>query len=125
MSLKINERDTVSRRVDLLWPKPDTRVPEHQRQKPVLEGHVDCEYVYMSQDDAEELDAKVESGEMTHAERFQKIVVEIRGLPTAPDQSAHDWIDNHKYGSVVRSAIWQDYLAHLGEGRQGNSKRRR
>jgi len=90
-----------------------------------LEGHVDCEYVYMSQDDAEELDAKVESGEMTHAERFQKIVVEVRGLPTAPDQSAHDWIDNHKYGSVVRSAIWQDYLAHLGEGRQGNSKRRR
>lgn len=125
MSLRINERATIERRVTLLWPKPDTRIPEAQRPKPVLDGHVDCDYVYHSQEDAERLDAQVEAGDLTHQERFERLVTDIRGLPIADGESPHNWLNNNKYGAVVRTAIWEDYLLFLGEGRQGNSKKRR
>lgn len=125
MSLRINDRSTIERRVHLLWPKPDTRVPEAQRPKPVIDGYVDCDYVYHSQEDAERLDAQVEAGDLSIAERFERLVTDIRGLPLQEGETAHQWLGANKYGAVVRAAIWEDYVGFLNEGRQGNSKKRR
>lgn len=125
MSLKVTERETITRTVTLLWPKPDTRVPEAQREPIILDGTLDCDFVCQSQVDAEKLDKQVEDGVLSHNERFAKICVDIRGLPLETGQTAHQWMDQSKYGAVVRAAIWEDYLASLGDARQGNSKKRR
>lgn len=124
-SLKINDVDTVDRRVNFCWPKADTRVPESQRKKPVIEGHVDCKFAYHSQSDAERLDADVEAGDLSSNERFELLVPEINGLPVTEGERPHDWLSKHRYGGVIRQAIWEDYLTFMAEGRQGNSKKRR
>lgn len=123
--LKVNEVETVERPVSLLWPKPDTRVPVAQRKPVILDGTVTCDFALYSQEEAQELDAQVESGDLTIAERFERLVPDIRGLPLAEGQTAHQWLMQHKYGAVVRNAIWEEYTQFLGEGRQGNSKKRR
>lgn len=123
--LKVNAVETITRPVTLLWPKPDTRIPVAQRAPVVLDGTVDCKFVLHSQDDAEKLDAQVEAGEITSAERFALLVPDIQGLPLEPGQTPHQWLAQHQYGAVVRNAIWEDYSASLAEGRQGNSKKRR
>lgn len=125
MSLKINERASVARTVALLWPKPDTRVPEAKREKPILDGTVECDFVYLDKKAAEAVDEQVESGEITHQERFAQLVPDIRGLPLETGQTAHEWLETHRYGAIVRNAIWEDYVAGMSEGRLGNSKKRR
>lgn len=124
-SLKVNEVAKIPRPVTLLWPRPDTRIPVAQRAPLILDGVVDCDYALYSQEEAEQLDAQVDAGEMTSAERFALLVPDIRGLPLGPEQTPHQWLAQHKYGSVVRNAIWEDYQAFLAEGRSGNSKKRR
>ena len=124
-TLVINAISTVSRRVDFSWPKPDTRIPEANRPKPIIAGFVNCGYVYHSQEELEKLDEEVESGEITSAERFEKLVPEISGLPLENGETAHQWLDRHQYGNVVRNAIYEDYWLYTGEARRGNSKKRR
>ena len=124
-TLVINTTQTVSRRVDFAWPKPDTRIPEGQRPKPVVEGFVTCDYAYHSLEELERIDDLVEAGEMTAAERFAKLVPNIDGLPLEDGETAYQWLDRHKYGSVIRNAILEDYWLHTGEARKGNSRKRR
>lgn len=127
MSLIINKIASVPKVVDICWPKPDTRVPEARREKPVIEGTLDCEFVYHSQQQLEELDAQVENGEITVIDRFRKLAPVIKGLPIAPDepQDPHVWLDQAQYGVVISNAIMQDYWLFAAEERRGNSKRRR
>lgn len=124
-TLVINEISTISRRVDFCWPKPDTRIPEAKRPKPRIEGYADCGFVYHSQKELEKLDDQVEAGEISTAERFEKLVPEISGLPLENGETAHQWLDRHEYGNVVRNAIYEDYWLYTGEARRGNSKKRR
>lgn len=125
MALQINSVESVPKSVTLLWPKPDTRIPAAKRPKPVLEGALDCEFVYHAQDDIDLLDGMVEAGEMTVAERFAKLVPVINGLPVDSGETAHQWLERHQYGAVVRAAIFEEYWTFVGEGRQGNSAKRR
>ncbi len=127
MAITINPVQSVPKSVQLCWPKPDTRVPEAQRQKPIIEGTVDCEFVYHSQEQLEAIDAQVEDGAITAIERFRKLVPTITGLPIQPGepQDPHVWLDQHQYGVVISNAIFQDYWLFLADDRRGNSKKRR
>ena len=127
MSLVINKIESVPKTVKLCWPKPDTRVPESQRQKPIVEGSVECEFIYHSQKRLEDFDAQVEEGEITTIDRFRALVPVIKGLPIQPGepQDAHEWLDQAQYGTVISNAIMQDYWLFLAEDRRGNSKKRR
>lgn len=125
MSFVVNEVASVPRTVNLCWPKPDTRIPEAQRPKPVLEGKLECEFAYFSTEESEQMDAKVEAGEMTELERFEKLVPSIKGLPLESGETPYQWMHRHKYGGVVRAAIYQDWLIFQSEGRAGNSGKRR
>jgi hypothetical protein len=116
-TLKINETPTAPLKVNFCWPKPPA--------KPNIEGFVDCEVVVLDQEALEALDAQVESGEISIPERFERLVPVINGLPTAEGQSAHDWIESHRYGSIVRAAIFDGYLEMAGSARAKNSSRRR
>lgn len=125
MSFVVNEVNSVPRTVHVCWPKPDTRIPEAQRPKPVLQGKLDCEFAYYSTEDSEVLDAQVEAGELSEMERFERLVPSIKGLPLAEGETPYQWMNRHKYGGVVRAAIYQDWLLFQGEGRSGNSGKRR
>ena len=125
MSITINVTDFIPKRVNFCWPKPDTRLPASQRPKPNIEGFVECEFIYHSQETLENFDGQVEAGEMTTSERFEKLVPTIKGLPLENGETAHQWIDRHEYGAVIRAAIFEDYWVFVGEGRQGNSAKRR
>jgi len=124
-TLKINVDTTVPRRIPLLWPKPDTRVPEAHRPKPQLDGFVDCEYQYFSNDELEAQDAAIEAGELDRIDRFHMLVPVINGLPLKDGQSPREFLDTFKYGAVIRAAINADYFEFIGEGRRGNSGKRR
>ncbi len=124
-TIVINPIQTVSRRVDFSWPKPDTRIPESIRPKPVLEGFVTCGYAYHATEELERFDELVEAGEMTVSERFEKLVPQIEGLPLENGETPFQWLERHQYGSVIRNAIFEDYWLYTGEARRGNSKKRR
>lgn len=120
MSLIIKEVDTVTRKVELRYPK----------NRPVLEGFVTCEFRPKSQDEIDDMQDQVAAGELSNDEYFRELVPTMEGLPLeagkASDADAqHAWLRTHKWGQAVRSAITQAYFAQLGEVRQGNSGRSR
>ena len=127
MSLVINKIESIPKTVSITWPKPDTRIPQAQRPTPIIDGKLECEFAYHSQQDLEEIDAKVEDGEISAMDRFRKIVPAIKGLPIADGEPTdpHEWLDQAKYGAVITNAIMTDYWAFLAEDRRGNSKKRR
>lgn len=125
MTLTIHETNSELRRVDFCWPKPDTRIPAAQRRKPTIEGYVECEFIYFPQDELERDDELAEAGELTWNERIEKMVPVINGLPLENGETAHEFLARHKYGAVIRTAILEEYWLFVGEGRKGNSRRRR
>lgn len=125
MSLVINTVSAQKRTVNLCWPKPDTRIPESQRPTPALKGKVECEFAYFSAEQSDLMDAAVECGDMTTAERFQKLVPSIKGLPLEGDETPYRWLERHEFGSIVQGAIYQEWLIFQGEAREGNSGKRR
>lgn len=115
--LKVNETATVPLKVQFCWPKPPAT--------PNLSGFVDCEVVVLETEELEKLDAQVESGDMSVQERFERLVPVINGLPLSEGQTAHEWIESHKYGPIVRAAIFDGYMDLAGSARAKNSVRRR
>ena len=120
MSLTIKEVDTVSRNINLRYPQKD----------PVLQGFVTCAFRPKSQDQIDELQDRVNAGEITNDEYFRELVPTIGGLPLPEGKSddpdaQHEWLRTHKYGQYVRSACTQAYFVQFSEVRQGNSGRSR
>lgn len=124
-TLVITPVSTIRRRVEFCWPPVDTSLPKDQRPAPILTGFVDCEYIYHGQDELERLDECVASGEMSLAERFERMVPRVHGLPLENGETEHQWLNRHEYGVAVRNAITEDYWLATGNGRRGNSKQRR
>ena len=124
-TIKINVEALIPRRIQFCFPKPDTRVPESQRPKPALEGYVDCEYQYFSQEELERQDAEIEAGDLDRTDRFHMLVPMIKGLPLKDGQSERDFLNTFKFGAVIRAAISADYFEYIQEGRKGNSGKRR
>lgn len=124
-TIKINVEALIPRRIHFCFPKPDTRIPEAQRPKPALEGYVDCEYRYFSQEELERQDGDIEAGDLDRIDRLHMLVPVIKGLPLADGQTAREFLNTFQYGAVIRAAINADYFEYIQEGRKGNSSKRR
>jgi hypothetical protein len=124
-TLRINTETLIPRRIHIVYPKPDTRIPEAQRPKPALEGYIDCEYRYYSQEEVNRQDRDIEEGDLDSDDRLRMAVPIIRGLPLNDGEDAVKFLSRFQYGLQIRAAIWEDYLRYISEGRQGNSQKRR
>lgn len=124
-TIQIKEVERIPYRVDITWPKPDTRIPEAQRPPPVITGHVDCEFVYFSVEEQKEMDEQIDNGDITIFDKVERMVPVIKGLPLENGETAHQFLDRFRYGGAIRSAILDDYNKYVAEGRRGNSKKRR